>query len=177
MDPFLDMEAILRFGEKTGVHDIMLSAWGWPIVEILHYSGLTLLFGTVGLYDLRVMGLAKSLAPGALHRLIPLGVTGFAVNLITGSMLYVTQPELYTYNPAFQLKVLAVAVAGINMVLFYSFLARRTHAVGPGEDAPLGARIAAGVSFFAWLAVAACGRFIGFFKPPEFWCLWCGPPA
>jgi hypothetical protein len=29
--------------------------WIWPTCEIIHYIGLTLLLGTVGIFDLRVL--------------------------------------------------------------------------------------------------------------------------
>ena len=58
--------------------------WLWPVLETFHYIGLSLLLGTVGLFDLRVLGMAKGIPPAALHRLIPLGVAGYFVNIITG---------------------------------------------------------------------------------------------
>lgn len=174
-DPWIDIEAILRFARQSGVWDFMHTTWGWPIIEVCHYVGLSLLFGTVGLYDLRVIGLAKSMPLAPLHRLIPLGVLGLVINLVTGTMFFVNQPELYVYNPAFQVKVAAMAIAFANIIVFYAFLARRTNHLGPGDDASGPAKIAAAVSFLAWTTVLAGGRFIGFFKPPEFWCLWCVP--
>ncbi len=37
----------------------------WPTLETLHYLGLCLLLGAVGLFDLRVLGLFKGLSPAA----------------------------------------------------------------------------------------------------------------
>lgn len=173
MDPILDLEAVLRFAEDTGIYGFMNTTWAWPIAEITHYIGLTLLFGAVGLYDLRVLGMAKGIPVKTFHRLIPLGVAGFCLNLITGFMFFVSFPDQYTYNPAFQVKAVALMIAGVNMLIFYAFLARRTNQVGAGEDAALSSKIAAGVSFTAWMTVLVCGRFLTFFRPPEFWCLWC----
>jgi hypothetical protein len=176
MDPFLDLDAVVEFARASGIYGLMNSDWGWPIFEIIHYIGLTFLFGTVGLYDLRVLGLAKSIPVKAFHSLIPFGVAGFGLNVITGFCFFVSFPDQYAYNPAFQMKVLALALAGANMAAFYAFLARRTNAVGAGQDAPAGAKLAAGVSFVAWMTVLVCGRFLTFFRPPQFWCLWCLPP-
>jgi hypothetical protein len=58
--------------------------WLWPIFQTLHYFGLSLLLGTVGLFDLRVLGVGKAMPPAALHKLIPLGIAGFVLNLLTG---------------------------------------------------------------------------------------------
>jgi hypothetical protein len=57
----------------------------WPIFQTLHYFGLSLLLGTVGLFDMRVLGMGKAVPPAALHKLIPLGIGGFVLNLLTGS--------------------------------------------------------------------------------------------
>ena len=45
--------------------------WGWPIAEIVHFTGLCLLFGAVALFDLRMLGVARGIRLSALHRLIP----------------------------------------------------------------------------------------------------------
>ena len=62
------MAALLAFSQKSGIYDFMHAAWGWPAVESLHFIGLSLLIGTVGLFDLRMMGLAKGIPMSALHR-------------------------------------------------------------------------------------------------------------
>ena len=56
----------------------------WPVLETLHYIGLSLLLGAIGLFDLRVLGVAKAIPPAMLHRLVPLGALGLGVNLLTG---------------------------------------------------------------------------------------------
>lgn len=48
---------LLDFSEASGIQAFMLQfQWGWPIAEILHFTGLCLLFGGIGLFDLRVLG-------------------------------------------------------------------------------------------------------------------------
>src|SRR5687768_1527413 len=75
--------------------------WLWPTLETLHFLGLSLLFATIGLFDLRVLGLGKAIPPGALHRLIPIGIAGYAVNVLTGIVFFSGFPEQYFYNAAF----------------------------------------------------------------------------
>ncbi len=171
MDP---MDRIIAFAHRTHIWELMNTDWGWPIAEITHYIGLSVLFGTVGLYDLRVLGVAKGLPVAPLGKLIPFGVLGFCINLVTGLMFFVSAPANYTYSPAFHIKVICMFIAGVNVIVFYSFLARRTNAVGAGEDAPLASKVVAAISFLAWTGVLAGGRFLGFFKPPQHWCEWCG---
>ena len=142
--------------------------WVWPMMETLHYFGLSLLLGTVGLFDLRVMGLAKAIPPAALHRLAPLGVAAWLLNLLTGIVFISGFPDQYAYNHAFHFKLVFMAVAGLNVVAFYSGPFRRVRAMGPGDDAPRAAKLMAGVSLSAWVAVLVCGRLLTFFRPPFF---------
>src|SRR5690606_39814686 len=65
--------------ETTRLSAAMLdSRWAWPLSEAVHFAGLVLLIGTVGLFDLRVLGLGRGIPPAAIHRLVKLGVLGFA---------------------------------------------------------------------------------------------------
>ena len=165
------MEAqLLAFSKATGIFDLLHSPWGWPIVESLHFIGLSLLVGAVGLFDLRVLGVARQIPVTALHRFVPFGVAGFALNVSTGLMFVTSVPDQYIYNPAFQSKLLFMALAGVNMLLFYRFAWR---ALAAGQGLRL-AQAGAAVSLLCWLGVIVCGRLITFFRPPFFWCFWCG---
>ncbi len=143
--------------------------WVWPLCETLHYLGLSLLLGTVGLFDLRVLGMAKGIAPRAIHRLIPWGVAGYAVNVLTGIVFFFGHPDQYFYNDAFRFKALFMMVAGLNILLFYSTrLSDDMKSVSPGGRAGLIIKLVAGTSLSMWLAVLVCGRLLTFYRPPFF---------
>ncbi len=162
--PFL--LAIAQFGVDSGIYDLMNTRWGWPVAEVGHFTGLCLLMATVGMFDLRMMGLVRGLSLSALHRLVPIGVAGFLLCLATGALFVVAAPLEYIYNDAWQLKMLLMGIAGINMLVFYtSTTAKRVHALGPDEAVPLAARVIAIVSLFSWLGVITCGRVITAFRP------------
>ena len=118
------MDALLDFSQKSGIYDFMHSTWGWPAVETLHFMGLSLLIGTVGLFDLRMLGLAKGIPMNSLHRLVPWGVGGYALNVMTGVMFVPSAPDQYLFNPAFQVKLALMGIAGINVLLFLSIPVR-----------------------------------------------------
>jgi hypothetical protein len=173
MDPIFDVGAIAQWARGAGIAGWMQARWGWPIAEVFHFIGLCLLFGTVGLLDLRMLGVARGVRPDALHRMIPLGLAGFALSVITGSLFFLTAPDQYLYNPAFQVKFSLLALAGVNMALFYSTAARAAWATGADELPPLRARVFGAVSLACWLGVITCGRVITAYRPPWYWCPWC----
>ena len=129
-------------------------------LETLHLLGMTLLLGTIGVFDLRVLGLARAIHPGSLHRLIPWGVGGFAVNVVTGSLFLVGHPHQYLFDPAFRVKVLLLLLAGVNVLAFYGTAFGELKAIPPGGDAPLRSRVITGISLGAWLGVLACGALV-----------------
>jgi len=174
-DPIFDPVAIVTWAIDVGIYDLMYSAWGWPIVEIVHFTGLCLLIGTVGMFDLRMMGLIRGLSLTALHKLVPFGVLGFVLSVSSGFMFVVTAPDQYLYNPAWQTKMALLALAGLNMVLFYLTTSRRLKGMGPDDSPPFAARFFAVASLTCWIGVIAAGRVITAFRPPAwFWCAWCG---
>jgi hypothetical protein len=154
-------------------HWMVEGRFTWATVESLHFLGLSLLIGTVGLFDLRLLGVAKKVPISALHRLVPFGVFGYFINVITGFSFVAAEPDQYLFNPAFQTKMLFMATAGINVLVFYSTMYRRVRETGPGFDAPLFAKIIGGTSLVCWVGVMSCGRLITFFRPPFHWCPWC----
>jgi hypothetical protein len=166
-------EALFEFGLRTGIHTLMNSAWGWPAVESIHFLGLSMLIGAVGLFDLRMLGVARGIPMGALHRLIPWGIGGYAVNVMTGFLFVTSAPDQYLYNPAFQVKLALMAVAGLNVLFFYRFVFARVRVCAGEAEAPLSAKVAAAVSLTCWVGIIVCGRLITYYRPPYHWCWWC----
>jgi hypothetical protein len=144
---------------------IMETKWGWPIAECVHFIGLTLVFGSIAAWDLRLLGIAKHVPIAAFHRLVPISMIGFSLNAATGSMFLMTYPDQYIYNPAFHFKVLFLALAGVNVLVFYAATYRRV--TGPGSDGriPRRAQVAGVVSLICWIAVIIFGRLLTFYRP------------
>lgn len=151
----------------------MHSPWGWPIAESLHFFGLCLLIGTVGVFDLRMLGLGTGLSYTHLHRLIPFGVFGYCLNVITGTMFLSSAPDQYLYNPAFQTKLFLMGIAGSNMLIYYRTMNELVHKTSDEDTVIASAKIAAAISLACWCGVIVCGRLITYFRPPYHWCFWC----
>lgn len=134
--------------------------WIWPTCETLHFIGLCLLFGITAMVDLRVLGLMKGVPFQALHRLLPWGVLGFAVNMVTGVLFFVADPDQYTTNPPFQWKIILILLAGLNLLYFTIF--ETPWSLEPGEDAPAIARLVAASALLLVVGVMFCGRMLPF---------------
>jgi hypothetical protein len=137
--------------------------WLWPACETLHFIGLALLVGVAGLFDLRMIGMAKGIPLAAFDRLMPWAVGGFAINAVTGFLFFSGDPFQYLNNRAFWMKMLFIALAGVNVLLFYvTGLHRRVAATGAGEDAPIAAKTVGVVSLCLWVGVMYWGRMLPF---------------
>ena len=159
------LETLTRLLENDAIHDLMSNyTWAWPICEMLHFFGMALLIGTVGVLDLRMLGVAKALPVRALERVIPWGIAGFTIVIITGYMFVAGAPggpPEHLLNLAFQLKMLLIALAGVNVAVFYlTGLSHAADQAGPGEDVPRGAKAVAVTSLVLWLGVIYFGRMI-----------------
>jgi hypothetical protein len=141
------------------------SAWAWAVLEIVHFLGLSMLLGTVGLFDLRLMGYAKQIPPKALHRLVPVGIAGFLINMASGTLFFIASPGLYIGNIAFEIKLVLLVLAAINVAAFYLLMRRPVLALDAGGATPLPARIIGGLSLAIWISVLIAGRMEAFFKP------------
>ena len=151
---------------STPVNTVVMGyRWVWPISEILHFCALAVMVGTVGTFDLRLLGLAKGVAPATLHRSLRYGVAAFAVSAVTGSLFIFGQPDQYFYNAAFKLKVVALLLLGLNVLFFYTFEARRVLALEPSGDAPPRAKIIAAISLMLLISIMLFGRMLTFFRP------------
>ncbi len=140
---------------KSFVIDI---PWVWPACETVHFIGLCLSFGVVLFANLRMLGMMKNVSFAAVHRLLPWGILGFGINLITGMLFFIGAPQQYTQNIAFHWKMVLMMIAGINVLYFTVF--DEAWAVRSGDDAPLTAKVVAGSTIFLWVGVIYFGRML-----------------
>ena len=150
---------------NSPVAEMMQTRWAWPLAESLHFLGLCLLVGCIGTFDLRLLGVARRVPIAAFHRFIPWGLLGFAINVVTGSLFLLTEPDQYIYNPSFHLKLLFLTIGGLNAATFYLTTYRQVFGPSPLLDAPRHAKVIAAVSLCAWTGVIIGGRLLTFFRP------------
>ena len=136
-------------------------AWVWAACEIGHFVGMCLLFGSIGVLDLRLLGLWPQPPVAAVSKLVPWGAVGFGVNVLTGAIFVIGEPLQYVDNPAFWFKMLFIFLAGWNVAMFYlTGLANRIEALDGEDDTPFAAKVVAASSLFLWVGVMFFGRML-----------------
>jgi hypothetical protein len=136
----------------------------YPIVESLHVIAIALVFGTILIVDLRLVGLASTSRPFTLvaHDLLKLTWIGFALAVMTGVLLFLPNASNLYVNVQFQVKMVLLLLAGINMFIFEMITARNVASWNVQLPPPTAARVAGTLSIALWLCVIVFGRLIGF---------------
>lgn len=160
--------SIIHTFEPTpdGFTELMVAnKWWWATMMVLHFVGLSLIIGAVGAINLRIMGFAKELPLGPLHRLLPLAMAGLGINVVTGMLAFIGMPTYYAADIAFWFKLGALMLLGLNAAVFYlTGMFDRVERLAPGEDAALSAKIVAASSLVLWFTVIISGRYIQHFE-------------
>lgn len=134
--------------------------WLWPLMEIIHFIGLSMLLGALIVIDLRMAGHFKALNPAATHKLLPVVFIGFLMNLITGILFFYGDPLRYSVNIGFQIKMVLVILAGLNALLYYWKINPVMHTWDKDSKPTTLARSVAYTSLGAWFGVLLLGRLI-----------------
>jgi hypothetical protein len=161
----MDIDAILKSIEgwklATAIREGLYS---FPMLESIHVIGLAIVFGTILIIDLRLLGVASTNRP--FQRMAPEIIkwtwVGFAITLLTGALMFTTNATVYYHNTYFRVKMLLLLLAGVNMGIFESTTGRAVAKWGEQVPTPSPARIAAKVSLALWVAIILMGRLIGF---------------
>jgi hypothetical protein len=158
------LQAVCKWLEQTPVGaSVRQSLWLFPAIETVHLVGMAALLATVGAFDLRLMGVAMNgqSISGLGRRLLPWTWAAFAVQVVTGGLLFSSEATRMVRNPAFRMKMLLIALAGVQALIF-QVAARRNPPGRISETPRVQERIAGFVSLVLWIGVVAAGRWIGF---------------
>jgi hypothetical protein len=142
--------------------------WLYPSVEIVHIAGIALLFGSIAVLDLRLLGFSRTISVKRLAgHVLPWTAASFALIVPSGLAMFTAHASEFIQSEVFVLKLCLILAAGLNAALFHS-LAYRTADVWDAEDMrrlppPPSARVFAALSLVLWLAVIACGRLLAYF--------------
>jgi hypothetical protein len=143
---------------------IATSSYLFPIVETIHVIGVGLVVGTMGIVDLRLLGFAstKRTVRDVASHMLPIAWSGFGIAAISGTLMFISSATHYAENISFQLKLLVLVLAGINMLVFHLLTWRSIALWDDAHKPPTSARFAGAVSLSCWIVIVFLGRWIGF---------------
>jgi hypothetical protein len=161
----MDIPAILASLESsalaTGIRQTMAA---FALIESVHVIGLTLVFGTVMIIDLRLLGLAWTRRAFSViaDEVLRWTWVAFAIASVTGALMFITNAAAYYNNWYFRAKMLLLVLAGVNMVFFEVTDRRRVISWDRERSAPLAGRIVATLSLAIWIGVIFLGRWVAY---------------
>ena len=136
----------------------------FPWFESVHVLAITMVLGSIAIVDLRLLGIASRNRPVTrlIREVLPVTWIAFAVAVLTGGTLFASNAVNYAHNLPFQMKMLLMVLAGVNMLVFHFITYRSVATWDESVPTPFAARFAGGFSITLWLAIVAFGRWIGF---------------
>jgi hypothetical protein len=155
--------------EASGLGQAMRQwLWLYPGVEVVHITGVGLLFGSIAVLDLRLLGVSKKLSVRQLARhVLPWSAASFLLIVPSGLLMFTAHATEFIESGVFVLKMCLILAAGLNAALFHT-ITFRTADVWDAEEMrrlppPPSARLAGALSLVLWIAVIACGRLLAYF--------------
>jgi hypothetical protein len=161
------MSLLAFFGwlaETSWSIDLHESQYAYPIIESIHVWALCLFFGSVVMFDLRLLGWTMRSVPVSevVGRLLPCTIAGFVILVISGTLLFFAIPLRSYQSIFFRTKMLLLLLAGLNVWFFHSRIYPRVVASDAGGVPPKAARVAGAVSLVLWISIVFSGRMIAY---------------
>jgi hypothetical protein len=156
--------ALMNWLEHTELSKaIAESEWAFPALEVVHIFAISMVFGTIAIIDLRLLGLASTKRPYSemARELLPWTWGAFVLAMLFGGLLLLSRPVGYFENADFRLKFVVMAVAGINMLVF-QFVTSKNLATWDRGETPVAGKLAGALSLACWIGIIYLARKTGF---------------
>ena len=142
--------------------------WLYPSVEIVHITGIALLFGSIAVLDLRLLGFSRSIPVKKLAgHVLPWTIGSFALIVPSGFLMFTAHATEFIDSEVFILKMILILAAGVNAGVFHTTVFRSADVWDAEEmrklPPPPSVRVSAAISLLLWISVIACGRLLAYF--------------
>jgi hypothetical protein len=142
--------------------------WLYPSVETVHLVGIGLLFGSIAVLDLRLLGFSRQIPARTLARhVLPWTLGSFALIVPSGFLMFTAHATEFIDSEVFILKMLLILAAGVNAGVFHTTVFRSADVWDAEEmrklPPPPSVRASAAISLLLWISVIACGRLLAYF--------------
>jgi hypothetical protein len=161
----MTITGVLAWLEASGLATrIRDSLYLFPFIESAHVIGLTMVFGTIAILDLRLLGLASTRRPFSrvASDILKWTWAAFALTVATGLLMFITNAGVYYHNFYFRSKMAMLLCAGINLAVFDRTAGQSIHTWDKEPAAPAAGKAAAVASLLIWIGIIFLGRWIGF---------------
>jgi hypothetical protein len=137
------------------------NAYLFPSVEALHIMGSVALVASTSILSLRLSGFFLKEIPVSkiVKQFLPWAWFGFACQVITGTLLFMSEATQAYDNVIFQVKMALIVLAGINALIFQQTVYRRVKSWDLSNP-PFSAKFAGYASIVIWFAVIVAGRWL-----------------
>jgi len=140
------------------------STYPYPLIESIHVLTLCLFVGLASILDLRLMGITLKRVPVSevARRLLPWMTGGFAIMVITGTLLFYAIPIRSYHSVWFRTKMILLVLAGLNAWVFHARVWRSVTTWDLDPVTPKAARVAGAASLVLWAGIIVTGRMIAY---------------
>jgi len=138
-------------------------SWWFPLLESIHVLAATFLVGSILMVDLRLLGIAARgyLVARIVREVVPWTYAASVFSIITGAALFITRASSYADNRGFQIKMVLLVFAGLNMAVFHLITARGVERADEAGITTGTSRFAGACSLLLWIGILLAGRWIG----------------
>jgi hypothetical protein len=142
--------------------------WLYPSVETVHIVGIGLLFGSIAVLDVRLLGFSRHIPARTLAKhVLPWTIGSFALIVPSGLLMFTAHATEFIESEVFILKLLLILAGFVNAAVFHTTVFRSADVWDSEEmrklPPPPSVRASAAISLVLWIAVIACGRLLAYF--------------
>jgi len=161
MSPLAFFEWLADTSWSVDLHE---SQYAYPVIESIHVWTMAVFFGSVAMFDLRLLGVTMRKVPASevVDRLLPLTIAAFVIMVISGTLLVLAIPLRSYQSIFFRFKMLLLLLAGLNVWLFHSRIYPKVTAWDVDGAPPRAAKVAGAVSLVLWIGIIFSGRMIAY---------------
>jgi hypothetical protein len=137
------------------------SSWQFPVIESVHSLAISVMIWPAALVDLRLLGwtMRRRKVSAVTGQFLPWVWIGFTTMILSGAMLFASEAVKCYKSPFFRVKLVLIAIAGLNALIFHKTVFGETAASWDGDSClPWRARFAGACSLAVWIGVIAMGR-------------------
>jgi hypothetical protein len=140
------------------------SQYAYSIIESVHVWVMSVFFGLVVMFDLRLLNWTFRKVPVSEfnRRVLPWTITAFVIMVISGTLLFYAIPLRSYQNIFFRTKMLLLLLAGLNVWFFHTRIYPAVANWDVEASPPRAARVAGALSLVLWVCIVVAGRMIAY---------------